>query len=367
MRKVLKKWMLWLTLAAAAAMVFIRLVAVPGGWLPEIAGWQPAMWATTLGGVVLLVDWVLCRLCQSPASPVDHRQLASVSTVSILCGAALLLCTLFDAGIWITTGQTPAPNDSVISGIDGLLLVLTLVFGVWGGAFLVRLGFGWLPKDISEHGRLRLMALTPVLWGWMRLARYVVSYASAVDVQKNLSEFLMLVFTILFFFSFARYVGAVGKPDKKTPMLLFYACGAFLFTLTSSIVRLAGYWNTAVSTATTQMAGAADMAVGLLALAVAVAVAYTTRTETVFERVRAKNPEWLPDGNQTEQPAAAEHEAGADAPETDAVSAVAATETPEIAAAEPADSAETAPEQAPTAAESMDVDDILNEIYRDKQ
>lgn len=364
MRKVLKKWMLWLTLAAAAAMVFIRLVAVPGGWLPEIAGWQPAMWATALGGMVLLADWVLCRLCQSPASPVDHRQLASVSTVSILCGAALLLCTLFDAGIWITTGQTPAPNDSVISGIDGLLLVLTLVFGVWGGAFLVRLGFGWLTKDISEHGRLRLMALTPVLWGWMRLARYVVSYASAVDVQKNLSEFLMLVFTILFFFSFARYVGAVGKPDKKSPMLLFYACGAFLFTLTSAIVRLAGYWNTAVSTATTQMAGAADMAVGLLALAVAVAVAYTTRTETVFERVRIKNPEWLPDGDSTEQPAP-DHEKDAAAPERDA--AAAGTDMPENAAAEPADVAETAPAAAPSSAESMDVDDILNEIYRDKQ
>lgn len=354
MRNVLKKWMVWLTLAAAAAMVFIRLVAVPKGWMPIIAGWEPAMWATMLGCVAMVADLILCRICRSPASPVDHRQLASVSTVSILCGAALLLCTLFDLGVWVATGRTPAPNDTVISGIDGVLLFLMLVFGVWGGAFLVRLGFSWLTKDISEHGRMRLMALTPVVWGWLRLARYVVSYASAVDLQKNLSEFLMLIFTILFFFSFARYVGAVGKPDKPSPMLLFYACGAFLFTLTSAVIRLAGYWNSAVTVSTTQMAGAADMAVGLLALAVAVAIAYTRRSESVFERVRGKHPDWLPGGEP-------DGEEKADAPVEAEEESPAASGNEKTLQPEPDDAANTAPP-----ASSMDVEDILEEIYQDK-
>lgn len=376
MRNGLKKWMLWLTVAAAVGMLFIWLVAVPRGWMPAVTGWGSSMWATLLGCVMVVVDLILCRVCRSPATPIDHRQLASVATVSILCGAALLLCTLFDLGTWImtlnwsalgqmnlgewlATGQTPAPNATIISGVDGFLLLLIWVFGGLGGVFLAMLGFSWLTKDISEHGRMRLMALTPMLWGWMRLARYVVSYSSAVDVKKNLGEFLMLIFTILFFFSFARYVAAVGKPNQKSPMLQFYACAAFLFSETAAVVRLSAYWNVAASSSLPQLAGAADMAVGLMALAVAASVAYTRRTETVFERVRAKHPEWLPPEETDDKEKAEKPQEMPVADPVVVVSDPAADPAPQTAGSG-ADATEG------VAADNLDVEDILQEIYKDK-
>lgn len=337
MRNGLKKWMLWITLVAAAGMLFVRLVAAPRGWLPATPDWDPALWASLLGVVALVAGLILCRLCRVPATTIDHRQLASVSTISILCGSALLLCTVFEVVVFVRTKQTPAPNETIINDMDGLFLALTWVFGILGGVFLARLGFSWLTRYISYHGRMRLWALTPVVWAWMRLARYAVSYSSTVNVGKNLGEFLMMIFAILFFFSFARYVAAVGDEKKTAPMLLFYACGAFLFSATAAVVRLAGYWDRGLASSLPQMAGAADMAVGLLALAVAVAVAYTRRTETVFERVRAEHPEWLP--------------AGETAPAPTAETAVAPTgEAPAAPAA-----AETAP----------DIDEILKEFYQD--
>lgn len=360
MRSSLKKWMVWVSVAAAAVLLFIRLVAIPEGWLPSIAGIRPQEWITFAVCGVVVILFILCRLCREPAAPIDRRQLASVSTVSILCGAALLLCTLFDLGSWILTGKTPPPNEAVISGVDGALLMLTILFGIWGGAFLMRLGFTWMTRDVSEHGRMRLMALTPMIWGWMRLARYVVSYASAVDIKRNLSEFLMLIFTILFFFSFARYVGAVGKPEVKSPMLIFYACSAMILSVTSAVFRLAGYWMDGIEVYATQMAGAADLAVGLMALALIIGVAYTRRTDTVYELVGVEHPEWLlsedePPQQPTEEPAAEKPEP--DAAEQETVRETTAQEAPAPAA--PA--AETA-----AGKEDYRVDDILDEIYKDK-
>lgn len=359
MRSSLKKWMVWISVAAAAVLIFIRLVAIPAGWVPSIADIRPQEWITFAVCGVVAVLFILCRSCREPVAPIDRRQLASVSTVSILCGAALLLCTLFDLGSWVLTGKTPPPNEAVISGVDGALLILTIIFGIWGGAYLMRLGFSWMTRDVSEHGRMRLMALTPVIWGWMRLARYVVSYASAVDVKRNLSEFLMLIFTILFFFSFARYVGAVGKLEAKSPMMLFYACSAMIFSVTSAVFRLAGYWMDGIEVYATQMAGAADLAVGLLALALMIGVAYTCRTDTVYELVGLEHPEWLlsedePQQDPAEEPTAEKTESDAAGQET---SRKAEEEIPAPAA--PA---------VETAADKVDyqVDDILNEIYKDK-
>ncbi len=80
--------------------------------------------------------------------------------------------------------QTPAPNATVISKFDAVLLVLTLIFGLVGGAFLVRIGFYWASRGQVKQGVFALWALAPSLWIWMRLARYEMSYASATDVTK---------------------------------------------------------------------------------------------------------------------------------------------------------------------------------------
>ncbi len=343
-------------MAAAAVMIFVRVVAAPRGWLPTVPEWEPAFWTALIGLAAMLVVWVLCRICKAPAATVDHRQLASVSTISILCGAAMLFCTLFEGWSFVVSGQTPPPNNAIINGMDKLLLFLMWGFAALGGVFLICLGFSWLTRYISYHGRWRLWALTPMLWAWMRLARYMVSYSSTVNVEKNISEFLMLIFTLLFFFSFARYVGAVGDEKKTSPMLMFYACGAFLFSITAAVTRLAWYWDGKLEGSLPQMASAADLAVALLALAVAVAVAFTRRNETVFERVRKDHPEWL--------------QATEDAPESDVMPPVVSESVgtdAEIPAEAPTEVFVEENGPVDTAQPVSDIDSILKEIYKDDQ
>lgn len=140
-------------------------------------------------------------------------------------GAVLVVSTLFDLYIWVTTKQTPAPNAYVIGKFDAVLLVLTLAFGLLGGAFLVRIGFHWAAQGRMRRGVFALWALAPSLWVWMRLARYEMSYASATDVTESFYDFVMLIFTLLFLFSFARYVSGVNS--GRSPRCRFGLCPVY--------------------------------------------------------------------------------------------------------------------------------------------
>lgn len=177
-------------------------------------------------------------------------------------GAVLVVSTLFDLYIWVTTKQTPAPNAYVIGKFDAVLLVLTLAFGLLGGAFLVRIGFHWAAQGRMRRGVFALWALAPSLWVWMRLARYEMSYASATDVTESFYDFVMLIFTLLFLFSFARYVSGVNSGRSPRAVLGFALCTA-LFSLSGTLTRLAMYlMQDSMAYTSSELAGFSDFMIG---------------------------------------------------------------------------------------------------------
>lgn len=223
--------------------------------------------------LTLLAVGVLSFLSPSvPARPAG-KWLMPTAIMGILAGAVLTLTSLFDAVLWFGWNQTPPPNEIVISTIDGVTLFFSILFGLLGGIMLVRLGLVWLSEQESRAGILRWWALAPVGWIWMRLARYEVSYASAVDVSQSFYDFVMLIFTLLFLFSLARYVSGVGQ--RKPRLLFFLALATALCSLSGPLTRLALYLLGQFDAYNASpLAGVADGFIGGFALVFAFSLAF---------------------------------------------------------------------------------------------
>lgn len=244
------------------------------------------------------------------------RQRLPMAVSGLLLGSVMVIVSLLDGWLWMTYGLTPPPNERVISGLDSLSLQWTLIFGVLAGLFFVWLGFVLLGGTVKPSVALSVGALAPVAWIWVRLVRFEVSYASATQVQQSFYDVLMLIFTMLFLFSFARYVSRVGQRSPR--MTLLYALGALLFSASGYLSQAALYTvgETAAYNAS-KMAGITDLFVGIFALCAAWTMVYGRTTGD-------------------EPPAPLPETAGDGLPEPDAAPAPSAEGA--VPAAEPADS-----------------------------
>ncbi len=197
--------------------------------------------------------------------PVHGAAAPFLGLLALLSGVVLLLTTGSDAWIWMTRGEAPPPNSILISGIDRGCLILTLIFGVLGGVFLLVLGLRWFTHKNQVSRLFQWGALAPVLWLWFRLARYEVSYSSAVSVSESFFDFVMLIFMLLFLFALARYVAGVGKPPVRT--LRWYALCTGLLCLSGTLTRLCMYFMEEVAAYnSSRLSGAIDFFIGLFAL-----------------------------------------------------------------------------------------------------
>lgn len=229
--------------------------------------------------VTMLVMTVLVNKKREPLPTVGGVFLIPGAVLSMLCGSVMLVTTIYDGWMWLTKGETPPPNDRILGNVDAFMLICAIVFGILGGIFLVQLGLQWVSDNGSVAGRFRLMALAPVLWVWMRLARYEMSYASAVSIGQSFYDFMMLIAALLFFFAFARYVSGVGTRSPK--QLLTFALCTGLLSLSGPLTRFGLYLtNELDGVLASQLAGPTDLCVGLFALYVAFALAFARPQET---------------------------------------------------------------------------------------
>lgn len=244
----------------------LRVFLMPRLQDPDTGVFRLSYLVIALMAVTMVVVTVLALLCNRGVPAVKGRMLLPTSVVGILCGAVLLLSNAYDLLFWLLPPHTtPAPNPHVIGTMDGVALFFTILFGILGGLFLIRLGLRWIGENRSRTGMFRLWALTPVAWVWMRLARYEMSYASAVDVSESFYDFVMLIFTLLFFFALARHVSGVGSRPPRF-LLVFTLCTGMLSvsgTLTRIVLYLMGQGE---AYAASELAGPADLAVGVFAL-----------------------------------------------------------------------------------------------------
>lgn len=208
---------------------------------------------------LLILPWKV------PLCPVHGTAAPFLAMLALLSGVVLLLSTVSDTWVWIQSGDAPPPSSVIISGVDRVCLILTLLFGVLGGVFLLALGLRWFTHKLQASRLFQWAALTPVLWLWFRLARYEISYSSAVSVSESFFDFVMLIFMLLFLFALARYVAGVGRPPVRT--LRWYSLCTGLLCLSGTLTRLCMYFMDEVAAYnSSRLAGGVDFFIGLFAL-----------------------------------------------------------------------------------------------------
>ena len=275
-----------LTVIMVAVVSVLRVFITPRMMDADTGMFRLSYIVIAVMGLTIVALAALTGRRREPVKRIGGLWLKPAAVMAMLCGGVMVLCVLTDISIWLVWDKTPAPESSTSGMAEQVVLTLSLLFGVLGGAFLFRTGLLWLQENGSRQGVYKLWALCPVLWIWFRLARYEMSYVSAVDVYRSFYDFVMLIFVLLFFFGFARYIsGFLAKPPRW--MMTISLCTA-LFGITGPFTRLAMYMmGEEAAYKACQLAGPVDFAVGLFALCFAFSQAYGTAFP-------AEAPEQLP-------------------------------------------------------------------------
>lgn len=262
-----KKAACFLTLAMTAVVTVLRVVLIPP--TQNVKTGLFSLSYVVIGAMVLTMAAALFLLlgdekAKKTLPAVRGKWLLPVAIVVMAVGVCVLLTTVFEVYNWGAFGVTPPPTKIVTGAIDRVTLFLTMVFGILTGIYLLRLGFSFIEGAGEQRGLLPYFALTPTLWMWMRLARYEVSYASAVEIYESFYDFAMLLFSMLFLFTWARHAANVGTYRPRR--LLFYALTTALLSLSGSVARVAFFLlGEGDAYSAGQLASVPDFAVGCLA------------------------------------------------------------------------------------------------------
>lgn len=267
------KGMVWLC-AVAAAVTFALRAAIT----PALRDSDTGRFVT--GGTMILLMLAITAvlyLCSRRISPtrleLTGRRATAVSLACLAAGGCMLLSTLWDIWRFLSAGILPPPDTELTGGLSSVAVIATLLFGVLGGAALIWLGLLLTAEGATRRGMLSWSSLAPVLWMWLRLMRYEMSYASALGLAETFYDFSLFILELVFLFKFARYVSGVGQ--VSTGSLLFFSCGTAVFGLSGPLTKLCMYLiGDSEAYEAAGLAGIPDLTVGMLALVLAFALLF---------------------------------------------------------------------------------------------
>lgn len=261
-------------IAAGVATVLVTVLRIV--LMPQLQDSRTGDFALGFGIIGLMVVCIAAFAALAyadktkPMPAMDSLPLRASAVTLMILGGTLLLEHLYDVFAYLAWHQTPSMQTSA-SGVDGLLLTGTIVFGLLAGVWALLQGYTWFTTERLCSGKYPLLALAFPLWMWMRLGRYVVSYASAVSVVETFYDYAMLVMALLFAMAFARYIA--GQTNYQSPTVFWTALATVLCGVSSTCTRFVMYLvGETEAYRASQLARLTDLAVALFAAAVAVAL-----------------------------------------------------------------------------------------------
>ncbi len=253
-----------------------------------------------IGGVGALVTvvlrvWLTPGVINSANGVLDSPW--TVMGLMLLCLVALVVLAFLTGGIRreISGGPCVALATSMLAAAVALIIgegddllagyqsedVMAMVqgaLGVLSALALVVLGWRLLREGSTRRGISQWTMLLPVLWMWMRVINYEMSYASLARFEDGFFGFAMLVLELMFLFKLARYTAGVGQ--VRTGSMFFYSAATALLSLSGVAVKVIVHLlDDGMSVQAYDLAGAGDFAVGILALAVGIAYLWGTEPE----------------------------------------------------------------------------------------
>lgn len=188
-----------------------------------------------------------------------------LAVMAIAVGAALAFTGVAD--IWTALRADALPTDGV--QLNNFLGWMQRICGLLSGVALAHFGLALASEGSTRRGMAQWSLLAPVLWMWLVLAGYVMSYNSMVRPVDGFFTLMAYISELLFLLYFARYMAGVGKIGSVT--MLLFSCSATLFAVSTPAVKLLlslmGDYAEYTAAGPT---GILDLAIGLLALVVSI-------------------------------------------------------------------------------------------------
>ena len=226
--------------AAGAAAGAAVLVTVLRTWLmPLLRDVDTGLFSANIPAIavtlaVLLALFLLGRRMGRRRIDIGGKCTMTLSLAAIFAGAVIGVCGLWDIYSLLTGGVSSSVAQSV-ARIAAVTKFLCVLFSLIGAVSLVRFGLQVASEDGTRIGMSTWPLLAPVLWVWFRLVWYEMSYVSAVRLNESYFDYMMLIFEILFFFKLARFASGIGT--TRPGMLMFFAGGAAVFSLSAPLTR----------------------------------------------------------------------------------------------------------------------------------
>lgn len=285
-----------LAIPTAVVIALLRTVLTP------LATAYPLPYGIVLGVAALLLVglFVFCRIRQTEPVAVGGRAAAVAAIGAAVTGATFLVFAVVSAVNWVAFNVMPYPNKAAPANIDKMFCLFMIGTAALSGLFFFTLAIRWLRAGYTGRYQLLVPALVPVIWSWFRLIRYITSYASLVGLFRDLYELSTILFEMVFFFLFARYLA--GDEENRSPFFVGVSlCTGFLCTV--SCLTQAALFVVQNETAfdTCALVVAPDFGVALLAFAVAFAQCFgKPQAEEVPEQPEEIDTTSLEDGEGAE-------------------------------------------------------------------
>ncbi len=253
-------------------------------WLmPAVRDWETGLfsnnyWVIGMMLFCLVALLVMGYLCGPNRRDITGRPSLLMGVALLVAGLALavgellnLMSVIPELRNWITMMKVGAAQADTFGSLP--LQVLQGVVGIAGGGALIMLGMRLFSEGGVRRGIAQWSALLPVLWMWLRLINYEMSYSSMVRLEDSFFGFMMMLLEMWFLFRLARYVSGVGRVSMGS--LLGCSLVTALFSLTAPVVRLCMYLLQDFASYEESLATVSDFAVGLLAAIVAIALYFS--------------------------------------------------------------------------------------------
>ena len=229
--------------------------------------------------ILMLLGGAACLLRGGDRREIAGKPALSLAVVSLGVGVATILFGLMELLARLEIVSFFTITNEIIGGEEENLMRIALQWlqpslCMLSGVAFLRLGLTLASEGSTRRGMVQWGMLIPVLWQWVVLANYEMSYASMVRLSDGFFTLGMYVMEMLFLLFFARYIAGVGKVGYAT--MLFFAAGAVLFVLSAPLVRVVMYLQQdSEAFGASGAAGPLDMVIGLLALTTCVTLCHS--------------------------------------------------------------------------------------------
>lgn len=278
LRHLLSRVMLIVAGAVTAAVLVMRI------WLmPSVRDWETGLFSPNYLVIALMLLClvalvVMGRLCDPDRRDVTGRPAMALGVSLLVAGLVLAGYEAFELYknvpvLWDALRLLSVAQPGSVSLFPSILQILQNLSGVTGGGALVLLSLRLFSEGSIRRGIAQWSALLPVVWMWLRLINYEMSYTSMVRMQDSFFGFVMLLLEMWFLFKLARYVAGVGQVSMGS--LLACSLSTAVFALTAPVVRLSMQLMGDYAAYAASLSTVVDFALGGLAAVVAVALVLT--------------------------------------------------------------------------------------------